>query len=364
MKDTGRLEDGIQPLLEKSSSRKARFNALRGGDAVAIICTLVVALGPLQFGYMIGYSSPNQSAITEDLELSVSQYSLVGSLPNVGAMVGAIASGRIADQIGRNAGLTLATVPGIAGWLLITFTKNVLLMYVGRLLTGIATGIISFIAPVYISEIAPTHLRGLLGTVNQLSITTGIMLAYLLGLLFSWRLMAIIGVVPCALLIVGLRFVPESPRWLAQKGKEADFVAALQVLRGRDADISLEESEIKTAVETQNEQDRIRLAEVLQKRYAVPLVLGIGLLVLQQFSGINGVMFYGTSIFKSVGVSSSKAVNFILGAIQVAMTAFTAWLMDRAGRRLLLMVTVGCTSINTQRYIFLRHFGIGLPIML
>jgi len=98
-------------------------------------------------------------------------------------------------------------------------------------------------------------------------------------------------------------------------------------------------------VEANQQQSRIRISDLIERRYALPLTIGIGLLLLQQLSGINAIMFYGTYIFKSAGVSSSKVANLGLGAIQVVMTAFTAWLMDKAGRRLLLMISAGGMSI-------------------
>lgn len=260
-------------------------------------------------------------------------------------MVGAIVSGQIADYIGRKGALIVAAIPNIAGWLIIAFAKNAAFLYAGRLLTGFGVGVISFTVPVYIAEIAPKHLRGSLGTVNQLSVTVGIMLAYLFGLFVSWRLLAILGVVPCALLIIGLFVIPESPRWLAKIGKETDFESSLRALRGPDADVSVEESEIKIAVETNYRQRGVKASDLLQQRYALPLTIGIGLLLLQQLSGINGIMFYSTYIFKSAGVSSSKVATLGLGAIQVVMTAFAAWLMDKAGRRLLLLISSGGTAI-------------------
>eukprot|EP01018_Ginkgo_biloba_P032859 Gb_40254 [translate_table: standard] len=311
------LEKGIRddnrdmkrPLLEKrrsltnksksgrrsgKGSKSADVQTSQASAATAIFCTLIVALGPVQFGFCNGFSSPTQTGIIRDLGLTVSQDSSF--------------------------------------------------LYLGRLFTGFGVGVISFTVPVYISEIAPKHLRGGLGAVNQLSVTIGIMLAYLFGLFLSWRPLAVAGVIPCALLVLGLFFIPESPRWLAKIGNE-DFEASLQALRGFNVDISLETVEIKSVVEANDQQSSIKLSELCERRYALPLTIGIGLLLLQQLSGINGIMFYSSSIFKSAGISSGDAASLGLGAIQVVMTAVAVWLMDRAGRRLLLMISSGGMAV-------------------
>ncbi|KAK4382748.1 Sugar transporter ERD6-like 6 [Sesamum angolense] len=346
----------------RQSSIMGSSQVIRDSSISVLACVLIVALGPIQFGFTVkllslllfsaffmfgckrfemcfefeqtglfgckkiematewklellielnrsGYSSPTQSALSKDLDLTVSH------------------------------SLMIAAIPNIIGWLAISFARDFSFLYMGRLLEGFAVGIISYTVPVYIAEIAPQNLRGGLGSVNQLSVTIGIMLAYLLGLFCSWRMLAVLGTLPCLILIPGLFFIPESPRWLAKMGMMDDFEASLQVLRGFDTDITLEVNEIKRSVDSTSRRMAIRFADLKLRRYWLPLMIGIGLLVLQQLAGTNGVIFYSTTIFESAGISSSNAATVGVGAIQVFATAVSTWLVDRTGRRILLIVS-------------------------
>ncbi|KAK8325427.1 hypothetical protein V6Z12_A11G050700 [Gossypium hirsutum] len=321
------LHTGSWYRMRQSSIMSSSAQVIRDGSISVVLCVLIVALGPIQFGFTCGFSSPTQDQIVEDLKLSVSEYSIFGSLSNVGAMVGAIASGQIAEYIGRKGSLLIAAIPNIIGWLAISFANHSSFLFMGRLLEGFGVGIISYTVPVYIAEIAPQNMRGSLGSVNQLSVTIGIMLAYLLGLFTNWRVLAVLGILPCLILIPGLFFIPESPRWLAQMGMTEEFEASLQVLRGFDTDISVEVNDIKRAVASSRKTTTIRFADLRRRRYWYPLTVGIGLLVLQQLSGINAVLFYSSNIFERAGVKSSNVATFGLGLIQISSSGMTLSLL-------------------------------------
>ncbi|KAE8701459.1 Sugar transporter ERD6-like 16 [Hibiscus syriacus] len=181
--------------------------------------------------------------------------------------------------------------------------------------------------PLFIAEIAPKNLRGALTTVNQLMICSGVSVAFIFGTVLKWRTLALTDkrLIPYAIHLFGLFFIPESPRWLAKIGREKEFEAALQDLRGKDADISKEAAEIR---------------------------IGVGLMVFQQFGGINGICFYTSNIFESAG--SSATVGTITYAIlQVVITGLNTTVIDRSGRKPLLLIRLilGCIPYGISFYL-------------
>ncbi|KAF5191022.1 Sugar transporter erd6-like [Thalictrum thalictroides] len=272
---------------------------------VVILATLFAVSGSYVFGCAVGYSSPAQSGISKDLGLSLAEYSLFGSILTIGAMLGAIVSGRIADKIGRRGAMWVSDIFGIVGWLAIFFSKGAWSLDLGRLSLGCAIGLLSYVVPIYIAEITPKNIRGAFTTVNQLMICFGVSLTYLFGTLLTWRMLALIGTIPCLVQFVGLFFVPESPRWLAKVGHEKGFEDALQRLRGKNVNISEEADEIRDYTATLQRLSEARLLDLFQRRYAHSLIVGVGLMVLQQFGGVNAIAFYASAIFVSAGFSSS-----------------------------------------------------------
>ncbi|QCD77713.1 MFS transporter [Vigna unguiculata] len=326
-------------FLEKS------HNEASSVPTTLILTTLVAVFGSYVFGSAIGYSSPTQSGIMRDLNLGVAQYSIFGSILTIGAMIGAVVSGRIADYAGRRVAMGFSQIFCILGWFAITFSKIAWWLYVGRLLIGCGIGLLSYVVPVYVAEITPKNLRGAFTAVHQLMICCGMSLTYLIGAYANWRILALIGIIPCLLQLLCLPFIPDSPRWLAKVGRLKESDSALQHLRGKNADVYQEATEIRDYTEAFQKQTEASIIGLFRMQYLKSLIVGVGLMILQQFGGINGIVFYANSIFISSGFSESIGTVAIV-AVKIPMTSLGVLLMDKSGRRPLLLVSAVGTCLG------------------
>uniref|UniRef100_A0A7N0U8M5 Major facilitator superfamily (MFS) profile domain-containing protein n=1 Tax=Kalanchoe fedtschenkoi TaxID=63787 RepID=A0A7N0U8M5_KALFE len=328
---------------------------------MVLVSTFVAVCGSFEFGSCVGFSAPTQSAITKDLSLSLAQYSMFGSILTIGAMIGAVTSGRMADFMGRKGAMRVSACFCITGWLAVFFSKGARFLDLGRFCTGFGIGVFSYVVPIFIAEIAPKNLRGGLTTLNQLMIVTGSSVAFLMGSVVSWRTLALTGVLPSIFLLTGLFFIPESPRWLAKIGLKREFEAALRRLRGEDADISDEAAEIQLNIESLESTPKAKMVDLFQKKHIRAMTIGVGLMAFQQFGGINGIGFYASETFVSAGLSSGRIGTIAYACIQVPITVIGAVLIDKSGRRPLIMVSAGGTFLGcflAATSFFLKSHGL------
>jgi len=329
-----------------------------GSTAPVFFATAISMLGPLMFGFSLGFTSPTSRQLTgEDckvgecsLVLTDTQLAFFGAVINVGAMFGATIGGTLADRVGRANTLGLASLPFLIGYTLIGLADGYGMLLLGRLLTGIGVGVVSLTTPVYIAEVAPTSLRGMLGSGNQLAITLGVMLVYMLGLNalgVTWRGLALLGTVPSAGLLLGsLTVLPETPRWLCSVNKMDKAAKSLKTLRGT-SHVDTELASIQSALRSHANEPKATLKDLLHPGLRQQLTIGVGIMILQQFSGINAIIFYSKDILHDAGIENADLGALAVGGIQVLMTVICCQLMDRAGRRKLLLISTAGMAFST-----------------
>jgi sugar porter (SP) family MFS transporter len=268
----------------------------------------------------------------------------------IGAVVGAAVAGPSADRYGRRVMIMLAAAVFIVGALVSAAAPGTEVLVIARVVIGVAIGLASAAAPVYISEVAPPESRGRLVSFFQLAVTVGILVAYLVGLAFDhiegWRWMLGLGAVPALLLGFGMLRMPQSPRWLVMTGDDFAARATLARIRVDDPDtIDRELEEIKESIDDKPGS----WSDLLEPVVKAALVVGVGLAILQQVTGINTVIYYAPTIVEFTGIQSSAASILAavgVGIVNVGMTLVAIRLLDRTGRRPLLMVGVSGMVIS------------------
>src|SRR5215203_4598019 len=301
----------------------------------------VAALGGFLFGFDTGIISGALLFIKQEFGLSAGlQQLVVGSLL-LAAVVGALLGGPITDAWGRKKALILAALIFGVGALVASFSPNVAVLVVARVLLGLAIGIASMIVPVYIAEIAPPRVRGALVSLQQFMITVGIMVSYLVSYAFSgsgaWRWMLGVGMIPAAILFVGMLPLPESPRWLLAKDRRQDALGVLRRIRHEEHNPEAELAEIEAVHKM---QAGVSYQDLFRPSVRPALVVGVGIAFINQMVGVNAVIYYAPTILKDAGFSSSAAILATtgVGILNMLVTLCALLLIDRVGRRPLLLV--------------------------
>ncbi len=306
---------------------------------IVAITSAVAAVGGLLFGYDTGVISGALLFIGHSMPMSTEVQSFVVSSVLIGAMIGAATGGGMADHFGRRWTMFAAGGTFTVGALLAALAPDVMTLIAGRIIVGLAIGVASFVVPLYIGEVAPPANRGALVSLNQLLITVGIFASYLVDLALApiegWRWMFGLAVIPALMLVGGMFVLPETPRWLIKAGKRD----RARTILDRTRDPATVEAEIKEIDEglSQKQASWKRLLEPDLRR---AMIIGVGLAIIQQITGINTVIYYGPVIFQKAGFASAEGAilaQVSVGLINVLLTIVSIRLIDRLGRRPLLI---------------------------
>ncbi|MGZ7107347.1 MAG: sugar porter family MFS transporter [Methanobacterium sp.] len=311
-----------------------------GNNRFVIVAAVITAIGGLLFGYDTGVISGAILFIREAFALTTTSQEIVVSAVLIGAVIGASVSGVLADKYGRRIMIIVASIIFGAGAIFTALTPEVYSLIAGRIVVGIAIGMASFIAPLYIAEVAPYNIRGALVSLNQLAITVGIVVSYLVDFIFApsggWRYMLGLAFIPSLILGVGMYFMPYSPRWLMSKGYVDRARSVLERIRATTK-VNDEITEIKDSLVVERES---KWSDLLDPAIRRALIIGVGLAIFQQLTGINTVIYYAPTILLFAGLQSA-AVSILatagIGVINVALTVVAILLIDRVGRRPLLL---------------------------
>lgn len=323
------------------------------------LATAVAALGGLLFGYDIGVISGAILFIKTEFSLSSGVEEIVVSSVLLGSLIGAMVGGMLADRLGRRTLLIATALVFGLGAIGAALAPGTPWLIAGRIVAGSAIGIASFVAPLYISEIAPVAIRGRLVSINQVALTVGIVLSYMVDYAFAgahaWRWMFAMALIPAAAFGVGLLFIPDSPRWLAARGQIAQARAVLTRIR----DPKEVEGEL-SRIQQSSAQQQGHWSELFRPALRPAMIVGVGLAIAQQLTGINTVIYYAPTILRFAGLSSAPVAILAsvgIGVVNVILTVVAMQLIDRVGRRPLLLVSLAGMTLS----LFVLGVSFALP---
>lgn len=332
----------IQKHFMKNMVSKSLINKA-GKNRFIYVIAIVCGISGMLFGYDTGVISGAILYIESEFYLSNFMKEFVVSAVLIGAILGALVGGSLADRYGRRKMIIVAAIIFAASAVGTSLTPNVIILIIGRIIVGIAIGIASFIAPLYISEMSPPKIRGSLVSFNQLFITIGIVISYLVDYALSlvlpitgWRYMLGLAALPAIILLVAMIYMPSSPRWLVNDGK-VDFARSTLIKIRKVDDVSNELNEIVTS----NNKQKGGRKELFTPLIKPAIIVGIALAIFQQVTGINTVIYYAPTIFQFAGFQTSSSAIFVtvlVGLINVVFTVVAIFLLDRIGRRKLLLL--------------------------
>jgi MFS transporter, SP family, galactose:H+ symporter len=335
--------------------------AAKHGKATAVFTCILAALAGLMFGLDIGVISGAQQFLQKDFGIGDDALGVIVSVMMVGAALGALVAGWLSSQLGRKRTLILGAALFVGGSVLcgVAWTPHVLIA--GRLVLGVAIGLASFTAPLYLAEIAPESIRGAMISLYQLMITIGILVAFLSDTAFSysgnWRWMLGVIAIPGALFLLGVAFLPESPRWLMMRNRQPEAEQVLHKLLGSNDAIAREIGEIREQLKTPQRGIHMFFQN---RNFRRSVGLGVLLQVMQQLTGMNVVMYYAPRIFQDMGYNTESQMWFtaVVGLVNVLATFIAIGLVDKLGRKPILYIGFVVMALGLGVVGSMMHLGI------
>jgi sugar porter (SP) family MFS transporter len=319
---------------------------------LVVFIAAIASTGGLLFGFDTGVISGAIPYFQQRFQLGNDWVELITTAGLLGAVIGALSCGRIADLLGRKKVILAAALVFSIGAIWSGMAPDARMLIVARFFLGTAIGVSSFAVPLYISEISPARSRGTLVSLFQLLITIGIMVSYFSDSAFAlpegapgyvdcWRPMFYVGVIPALIMFIGMIFLPETPRWLISKGRDEecrnvlmkveDPVLISEVIATMKGEIALDKG------------NRVRWNDILQPWLRAPLIIAVGIMFVQQFTGINTIIYYSPKIFLMSGFDGARSAilaSTSVGVVNVLFTVLSLFLVDRIGRRKLYVTGV------------------------
>lgn len=303
------------------------------------VVAIVASLGGLLSGYDTGVISGALLFINETWILPDTLQGFLVSSVLIGAVIGAATNGVLADMFGRKKIILATALIFILGSIMCAFAPNVYVLIASRIFVGFAVGIVNFVVPLYLSEISPKNLRGTLVSLYQWAITSGILFSYFINAAFAqnvynWRLMLFAGVLPGLVLFVGMCLMSDTPRWLVSKNREDEAKTVFKKIEP-DLDTEKEIQEIKMTLKSEGQEKIFRF----KKFMIMPFVVGVGIMFAQICTGINTIIYYAPTIFKTAGFDSNLTAIYAttgIGVVNFVMTIVAVFFTDRLGRKPLL----------------------------
>ncbi|GFU72043.1 facilitated trehalose transporter Tret1 [Trichonephila clavipes] len=344
--------------MQANTDPKAQQEKPRHGFRKMYLAAIAALSFAVATGMVCGYSASATADMkrkTSPVKPDAGQIAWIGSIMALGAVFGGIVAGLLCNKLGRKGTLMLSSVPFIIGWLFIAYADHLVYIYLGRFITGSCVGITCVTAPPYLVEISTPEVRGLLGASFQLFIVIGVLIVNGLGATLTWEWLAIPSATFLILAVLCMLFVPESPRWLIGKGGYQEAVAAVTFLQGDHVDASAECVAIDEDLRNQP-KGSISLKELMKPDILIPALLSFALVFFQQSTGSNAILFYTVDIFAAAGSSDANISTIIIDAVLVIATAISSGIMDKAGRKSLLLISgigmaISLSVLGTYDYI-------------